>query len=62
MVWRPFTACKSGDIGDLSEFSEYARQKYQKELDDGLITMFEDLMEMRRQGVRYRVIMGSITQ
>lgn len=38
--------------GDLPEFREYARRKYQKELDEDLITMFEDLIEIRRQGVR----------
>ena len=37
---------------DLPEFREYARRKYQKELDEDLITMFEDLIEMRRQGVK----------
>jgi len=32
----------------LSEFREYALQKYPKELDEGLITMIEDLIERRR--------------
>ena len=30
------------------EFREYALQKYPKELDEGLITMIEDLIERRR--------------
>jgi len=30
------------------EFREYARKKYPAELDDDLITMFEDLIERRR--------------
>jgi hypothetical protein len=38
--------------GDLPEFREYAWRKYEKELDEDLITMFEDLIEMRRQGIR----------
>jgi len=38
--------------GDLPEFREYARTKYGTELDEDLITMFEDLIEMRRQGTR----------
>jgi hypothetical protein len=38
--------------GDLPEFREYARRKHEKELDEDLITMFEDLVEMRRQGIR----------
>jgi len=43
---------KAGGDGDLPEFREYARRKYQKELDEYLITIFEDLIEMRRQGFR----------
>ncbi|UCD54399.1 MAG: helix-turn-helix domain-containing protein [Dehalococcoidia bacterium] len=31
------------------EFREYARKKYPDELDEGLITMIEDLIERRRQ-------------
>lgn len=38
--------------GDLPEFREYARKKYGAELDEDLITMFEDLINMRRQGIR----------
>ena len=30
------------------EFREYARQKYPNELDEGLITMIEDLIERQR--------------
>ena len=30
------------------EFREYARQKYPAELDEDMITMIEDLIEMRR--------------
>ncbi len=37
---------------DLPEFREYARTKYSPELDEDLITMFEDLIDMRRQGIR----------
>ncbi len=36
--------------GDLPEFREYARKKYSPELDEDLITMFEDLIDMRRPG------------
>ncbi len=38
--------------GDLPEFREYARIKYGTELNEDLITMVEDLIEMRRQGIR----------
>lgn len=38
--------------GDLPEFREYARTKYGPELDEDLITMFEDLIDMRRQVIR----------
>ncbi len=38
--------------GDLPEFREYARTKYSPELGEDLITMFEDLINMRRQGIR----------
>jgi len=31
------------------EFREYARKKYPDEVDEGLITMIEDLIERRRQ-------------
>lgn len=37
--------------GDLPEFREYARIKYNPELDGDLITMFEDLIDMRRQEI-----------
>ena len=33
----------------LPEFGEYARQKYPNELDEGSITMIEDLLEYRRK-------------
>ena len=36
----------------LPEFREYARQKYPKELDEGLITIIEDLIERRRASNR----------
>ena len=42
----------SSGNGDLPEFREYARTKYGAELDEDLITMFEDLIDMRRQGRR----------
>ncbi len=42
----------SSSDGDLPEFGEYARTKYGAELDEDLITMFEDLISMRRQGVK----------
>ncbi len=48
---RKENACSSGN-GDLPEFREYARTKYGSDLDEDLITMFEDLINMRRQGVR----------
>ncbi len=35
--------------GDLPEFREYARKKYGAELNEDLITIFEDLINMRRQ-------------
>jgi len=38
--------------GDLPDFREYARKRYPAELDEDLVTMVEDLMQMRRQGVR----------
>ncbi|MDD5038295.1 MAG: hypothetical protein PHN78_03160, partial [Dehalococcoidales bacterium] len=38
--------------GDLPEFREYAQNKYGAELDEDLITMFEDLINMRRKGIR----------
>ena len=34
-----------------SEFREYARQKYPKELNEDLITMIEDLIERRRKKI-----------
>jgi len=34
----------------LPEFHEYVRGKYTAELNENLITMVEDLIEMRRQG------------
>jgi len=37
---------------EFSEFREYARNKYGAELDEDLITMVEDLINMRRQGIR----------
>jgi hypothetical protein len=40
------------DTEGLPEFREYARKRYPAELDDGLITMIEYLIVMRRQGVR----------
>jgi len=42
------------DVGSdgLPEFREYARRKYSAELDEDLVTMVEDLIQMRRQGVR----------
>jgi len=43
--------CNVGD-GDLPDFREYAQKRYPAEFDDDLITMVEDLIEMRRQGVR----------
>jgi len=50
MLAKPEKLHISGD-GDLPEFREYARTKYGAELDEDLITMFEDLITMRRQGV-----------
>ena len=41
----------SGD-GDLPDFREYARKRYPAELDEDLVTMVEDLIQMRRQGAR----------
>jgi len=41
----------AGD-GDLPDFREYAQKRYPAEFDEDLITMVEDLIEMRRQGVR----------
>lgn len=41
----------AGD-GELPEFREYAQRKYPAELDDDVITMVEDVIQMRRQGVR----------
>jgi len=38
--------------GDLPDFREYARKRYPAELDEDLVTMVEDLIQMRRQGVR----------
>ncbi len=38
--------------GDLPELREYARTKYGAELDEDLITILEDLINMRRQGIR----------
>ena len=38
--------------GDLPEFREYARKRYPAKLDEDLVTMVEDLIQMRRQGVR----------
>ena len=35
--------------GDLPEFREYARTKYGAELDEDIITMFEDLISMLRR-------------
>lgn len=40
-----------GGDGNLPGFREYARKRYPVELDEDVITMFEDLIEMRRQGV-----------
>lgn len=40
------------DDGALPEFREYARRKYPTELDDDVITMIEDVIRMRRQGIR----------
>ncbi len=51
MLAGPGKSSGSGN-GDLPEFREYARTKYRAELDDDLITMFEDLISMRRQGIR----------
>jgi len=34
---------------DWPEFREYAQRKYPDELDEDLITMFEDLIERRRE-------------
>ena len=41
----------AGD-GDLPDFREYARKRYPAELDEDLVTMVEDLIQMRRQEVR----------
>ena len=37
---------------DLPDFGEYARRKYPAELDEDLVTMVEDVIQMRRQGAR----------
>ncbi len=37
--------------GDLPDFREYARKRYPAELDEDLVTMVEDLIQMRRQEV-----------
>ena len=36
--------------GDLPDFAEYARRRYPAELDEDLVTMMEDLIQMRRRG------------
>ena len=41
-----------GGDGDLPDFREYARKRYPAELDEDMVTMVEDLIQMRRQGAR----------
>lgn len=38
--------------GGLPDFREYACKRYPAELDEDTVTMVEDLIQMRRQGVR----------
>jgi len=51
MLTKPANQSNSSN-GDLPEFREYARNKYGAELDEDLITMFEDLINMRRKRIR----------
>ena len=51
MLTKTGNPSSSGN-GDLPEFREYARKKYGTELDEDLIAMFENLINMRRQGIR----------
>lgn len=51
MLTKPANQSNSSN-GDLPGFREYARNKYGDELDEDLITMFEDLINMRRKRIR----------
>jgi len=48
-------------VSDWPEFGEYARQKYPNELDEDWITVFEDLIERRRQRHRQDSTFKTVT-